>query len=926
MEHRPDPDKLLARVKHDEARQGRGRLKIYFGAAPGVGKTYAMLSEAREKRGAGVDVVVGIAETHDRVETEQLLGMPTLRGMLPILPRRRVEYRGVTLEEFDLDAALARRPQLIVVDELAHTNAPGSRHAKRWQDVQELLDAGIDVYTTVNVQHIESLNDVVAQITGVVVRETVPDSLVEEADELELVDLTPDDLLERLKEGKVYVPNLAERAVKSFFRKGNLIALRELALRRTADRVDAQMEDYRREQAIREPWPAATRLLVGVSSGPSAARLVRAARRVAAGLRAEWVVAYVETPGELRRPESDRDQVVQTLRLAEQLGAETVTLTGANAADELLAFARERNVSRIVIGRPERPRWRDFLFGSVADDLIRRSGVIDIYVTSGDSGDAKLPLRASFQTTSTAGGYLWGVLTIVLCTVVAALMAPVFADANLIMVYLLGVTGVAVRFGRGPSALAAVLSVLAFDFFFVPPQLTFAVSDVQYLVTFAVMLVVGLVISNLTVRLSGQAEAARARERRTAALYALSRELASTRGLDNLLRAAVQHVHEVFDSQVVVLLPTAGGRLQPWGNVSGWAREISSGQVFAPNPNEQGVAEWVFEHQQMAGLGTETLPAAEALYLPLVGSQRTVGVLGVRPDHPRRVGSPEQIHMLETFASQTALAIERATLASEAQQAHVTAETERMRAALLSSVSHDLRTPLAVITGATSTLLHGQDALDPTTKDDLLRTAYEESERLNRLVGNLLDMTRLEAGAIRVRKEWQPLEEVIGAAIGRVEHSPETAQALRDHPLTVELSPELPLVPLDGAVIEQVLVNLLDNALKHTPAGTAVGVRAWAEPGRIVVEVADRGPGLPPGDEREVFEKFYRGQPPADGRESVGLGLAICRGMIDAHGGQIWAEPRPGGGVAFRFALPLEGEPPSLPDAVQQRASDAPAS
>lgn len=908
---RPDPDKLLARVKQNEAKQQRGKLKVFFGMAAGVGKTYAMLEAGRERKAEGVDVVVGYVEPHGRRETEALL-----EG-LERIPTRAVEHRGATLAEFDLDAALARRPSLILVDELAHTNAPESRHPKRYQDVAELIATGIDVYTTVNVQHLESLNDVVAQITGVIVRETLPDRVLEEADEVELVDLTPDDLLQRLKEGKVYVPQQAERAIHSFFRKGNLIALRELALRKTADRVDAQMEDYRRDKSIQEPWPATMRMLVGVSSGPAAVRLVRAARRMATGLRAEWIVAFVETPGELRRPESERDRIGQTLRLAESLGAETVTLSGTSAADELLAHARARNISKIIIGKPERPRWQDMLFGSVADDLIRKSGVIDIYVVSGEFGDTEPPIQVQLEPTSSLRSYLWAPVMVALATAVALTLDRIAAgEANLIMVLLLGVLAVALGGGRGPSILASLLSVLTFNFFFVEPRLTFAVSDTRYLITFAVMLAVGLVVSTLVTRFRLQAWASRARERRTAALYALSREFASVRGLENLLGAAVRHIHEVFDGQVVVLLPSAGSRLQPWGTAAGWAKTLTQQQIFAPSASEQGVAQWVYDHRQPAGLGTDTLPSAEAIYMPLVGSLRTVGVLGLRPDQPRRAQSPEHMHLLETFASQTALAVERAMLAEEAQHAHVTAETERMRAALLSSVSHDLRTPLAVITGATSSLTHGYAALDEATRLDLAQTAYHEAERLNRLVGNLLDMTRLEAGAIRVEKELQPLEEVVGSALARLEAAMSDDEAFGTHPVTIELPPDLPLAPIDDVLIEQVLFNLLDNALKYTPPGTPIAVRASATARAVTVEVADQGPGLPPGDEVRVFDKFYRGQgAPGSTRSSVGLGLAICRGMIEAHGGNIWAESSLEGGAVFRFTLPLDPQPSMAQDA-----------
>ncbi len=884
---RPDPDALLARVKEEEARARRGKLKLFLGAAAGVGKTYAMLEAAREQRADGVDVVVGYVETHGRAETDALL------DGLEVLPPRAVEYRGATLREFDLDGALARRPTLILVDELAHTNAPGSRHAKRWQDVLELLDAGINVYTTVNVQHVESLNDVVARITGVVVRETVPDSVLEQADEVELIDLPPDDLLQRFKEGKVYMPDQAQEALRSFFRKGNLIALRELALRRTAERVDAQMRVYMREHAIAKVWPAAERLLVCVSPTADSARLVRAAKRMAERLGAPWIAAYVETPAQLRLPAEARDRVTQTLRLAEQLGAETVTLPGQKMSEAILAFARDRNVTKIVVGKPTRALWKRILIGSIVDALVQGSGDIDVYVIGGEREEAaplapvrrrEMPLDWQAYGRATAG--------VALATGVAWLMFPFFELSNLIMVYLLGIVVVAMRHGRGPSLLASVLSVAAFDFFYVPPYLTFTVSDARYAITFVVMLLVGFVISGLTVRMRAQAEAARHREQRTAALYAMSRELASTRGVDDLLTIAVRHVSEVFRSQVVVLLPDTGAGLVPW-----------SGGQFALDANELGVGRWVYEHRQPAGQGTTTLPGASALYLPLVAPRGPVGVLGVRPPDRHTLDAPEQLHQLETFANQTALAIERTRLADEASDAQVRMETERLRNSLLSSVSHDLRTPLATITGAASTILENGSRLDAQTRQELLESVRDEAERLNRLVQNLLEMTRLESGALQLHREWHPLEEVIGAALGRL------AQRLGDRRVTTRVPPDLPLVAIDDVLVEQVLVNLLDNAIKYTPAGSPITIIATATDRAVTVEIADHGPGLPRGEENRVFEKFYRGQ--TAGGRGAGLGLAICQGIVKAHGGRIWAHNLPEGGVAFLFTLPLTGVPPA---------------
>jgi two-component system, OmpR family, sensor histidine kinase KdpD len=888
-ERRPDPDALLRRVQAEEAEQARGKLKVFFGATAGVGKTYAMLGAAHEQQNDNVDVVVGWVETHGRAETEALL------GGLTILPPRLVEHRGTTLREFDLDAALARRPQLILMDELAHTNAPGSRHPKRWQDVKELLKAGINVYTTVNVQHLECLNDVVAQITGVRVSETVPDSVLEQADDVELIDLPPDDLLQRLKDGKVYMPEQAQHAVQNFFRKGNLIALRELALRRTAERVDQQMEVYRRDHAVVRTWPAAETIMVCVNMKPRGPRLVRAARTMATGLHAKWIAVYVQTPRHLRMPQADRDRVNQTLRLAELLGAEMVVLSGANVAQELLSYARRRNVAKIIVGKPVRARWKEWVFGSVVAELVQQSGETDIYVITGEAGESRQLAAQAVKRSSEWSSYWLGVVGVGLSTGVAWLMFPYFGLANLIMMYLMGVVLVATRYGRGPSVLASVLSVAAFDFFFVPPYLSFAVSDIQYLLTFAVMLVVALTISGLAVRTKQQAELARHQERRTAVLYALSRELATHRGLATLTQLAVQHVREVFDCQAAIFVADLNRRL---------VLQRGEQLFFEFDPKESGVAQWVLEHGERAGLGSDTLPGASALYLPLVGSKGPIGVLAVRPTLATRFLDLEQLHLLEVLANQIALALERARLAEEAQQAHVSVETERMRNAILSSVSHDLRTPLATITGAASSLLEGRETMEAASRQELARSIYDEAHRLDRLVRNLLDMTRLEAGAVHLQKEWHPIEEIVGAALTRLEGR------LAGHPMKTNFPQDLPLVLLDGVLMEQVLINLLENALKYAPPETAIELAASVSDHTLIVEIADRGPGVPPADERRIFEKFYRAGPAREG--GVGLGLTICRGIIEAHGGRIWVEKRPGGGAVFRFTLPLDHTQPTI--------------
>ena len=881
---RPDPDALLARVKDEEARQRRGKLKVFFGAAAGVGKTYAMLEAAKAD---GRDIVIAYVETHGRAETDALLaGIETV----PIL---RVPYHGALLREMDLDAVLARHPAVAVVDELAHSNAPGARHAKRWQDVMELLDAGIDVFTTVNVQHVESLNDVVAKVTGVVVRETVPDSVLEQADEVELIDLPPDDLLERFREGKVYVPAQAEEAARNFFRKGNLIALREMALRRTAQRVDAQMRTYMREHAIGRTWPVAERLLVCVGPTPYASQLVRAAKRMADGLGAEWIAAYVETPDHLRLPVEAQDRVRQTMRLAEQLGAMTATLSGARMSDEILAFARSRNVTKIVVGKPTRTRLQRLVFGSIVEAIVEGSGDIDVYVISVEREGAASP-RAPRRTVFHSGWrhYAGAVALVAVATGIAALMAPTFALANLIMVYLLGVLVSATRFGRGPSLVGSVLSVAAFDFFFVPPLYTFAVADTQYLVTFAVMLIVALVISHLATRIREQAAAARVREQRTAALYAMSHDLSRTRAIPEILATAGRHIAEVFSTDVAVLLPSAERGLTPHGGPS---------RSFEPDGSDVAVARWVFEHRQPAGMGTATLPGARGLYLPLVSDRGALGVLGVRPDASHAFEAPEQLHQLETFVNQTAMALERAHLAEEAQATQVRVEAERLRSSLLSSVSHDLRTPLASITGAASTLLDGGARVDEATRRELLESVREEADRLNRLVQNLLEMTRLESGSLQLQRDWHPIEEVVGAVLRRL------GKRLAGRRVNVALATDLPLVLMDDVLIEQVFINLLENALKYTPAGTPLRLAATATDDRITVEIADRGPGLPPGEEERVFEKFYRGGGTSE--RGAGLGLAICKGIVEAHAGRVWAHNVPEGGVAFFFTLPLTEAP-----------------
>jgi two-component system sensor histidine kinase KdpD len=887
---RPDPDELLRRVVEEEKQSKRGRLTIFFGAAPGVGKTYAMLEIARsemeqEKR----DVVVGLVETHGRYETGALvLG-------LELLPRRRVSHRGIEIEEFDIDAALARKPDLILVDELAHTNAEGSRHPKRWQDVEELLDAGINVFSTMNVQHVESLNDVIAKITGVIVRETVPDSVLERAHELKLVDLPPDDLLERLRDGKVYVSAQAQRAIENFFRKGNLIALRELALRHTADRVDAQMRAYRRAQGIEQTWAAAEQILVAVSPSPYSARLIRAARRIASALHAKWFAVYVEPRSATELSDRSRSRLSQNLRLAEQLGAEVVTLSAeSDATEEILRFARERNITKIIVGKPTLYRLRDRFRPSLVDQIVRRGGDIDVYVTAGDREPEEVVPEQQVRKPIHVPSFLAAALVSALATSISFLVFGRDQLPDVVMIHLLGIMLVSSRFGFAASIFAAFISVAAFDFLFVPPYFTFAVGDLRHTVTFAVMFLVAVVISGLTQRVRNQASAARHREERTRTLYELSRELAGAQGIRRVIEVSAGHLEKVFSSKVSVFTPDPSGKLAP----------VSAGTgLDEPSEGDTSIAQWVWSNQQEAGIGTATLPSGRTLYVPLMASGGIVGVLGLTPEQTDRFDDIDQRRQVDAFAAQMALAMERAELAEETERARREVETEQLRSSLLSSVSHDLRTPLAVITGAASTLVDGAQSIDEATRLDLMTTILEESERLNRLIRNLLDMTRLESGTVKVNKEWLPLEEIVGAALNRLEGR------LAGREVKIELPPSLPLIPCDAVLIEQALINLLENAAKYSDG--PIEIRAALVPGEALIEVADCGPGIPPGQDARIFDKFHRavreGSP-----GGVGLGLAICRAIVAAHGGRIWAQNRAGGGASFSFALPIKGEAPSV--------------
>ncbi|HYL03224.1 MAG TPA: sensor histidine kinase KdpD [Steroidobacteraceae bacterium] len=895
-EARPDPDQLLERVKAEEARERRGRLRIFFGASAGVGKTYAMLEAARSLRTSGTDVVVGYVEPHGRVETERLLeGLPRL-GTLA------VRYRGIVRQEFDLDAALARRPEILLVDELAHSNLVGGepvpRHPKRWQDVEELRAAGVSVWTTVNVQHLESLNDLVYQTTGIRQRETLPDHVFDEADDIELIDLPPDDLIARLHAGKVYVADQAGAAVERFFRKQNLLALREIALRRVADRVEAASRELPEDRS--QARQARDRVLVAVGPDEQAEELVRAGKRMADALDAQWTVMYVETPRLLNLSETQRNRRIEVLRLAESLGGESVTLDGPAAAATVAEYAQMRHATRVIVGAPKRRGWRAWLRPSTATELVQRARGFDVILVGAPDRRRPAPSRPAGPGGQAAAPpvhwdrYGWAAGITALCTALAFAMYPHFELSNLVMIYLLGVTVAGLKLGRGPSALTAILNVAAFDFFFVPPRYSFAVSDAQYLVTFGAMVTIALVIATLTASVRQQTRVAGARERRTALLYAMSRELTVTRGITSMARVAVRHVAEVFDCRATVLLPDAGGRLR-------FPADAPLESSF--RGADLAVAQWVADHGRRAGLGSDTLPAAPGLYVPLGDERRTVGVLAVVPTNPRRVLLPEQSHLLETFAGQIALALERAHLAEVAEQSSLAAERETLRNTLLASISHDLRTPLAVMAGAGSALAqHGAD-LDEPTRRELARSIESTAREMSELVSNVLDLVRFESGQVVLRCDWQTLDDLVGSALGRYR------EKLAGHPVETRLPADLPPVWVDATLVVQLLGNLFDNIVKYTPPGTHASVSAVPSGDFVQLAVEDDGPGLPDGDPARLFDKFQRGS----GEGAVvgaGLGLAICRAIVRAHGGEIEAQRREGGGARFVFTLPAtEGAP-----------------
>ncbi|TIO08511.1 sensor histidine kinase KdpD [Mesorhizobium sp.] len=891
---RPSPEALLEAARMEEGRVGK--LRIFVGAAPGVGKTYEMLQTARARKKDGHDVVVGVVETHRRKETEALL-----EG-LEVIPRRSIEYRGRWLDEMDLDAILARRPQIVLVDELAHTNAPGSRHPKRYLDVQEILNSGIDVYTTVNIQHIESLNDVVAQITRIRVRETVPDSIFDRADSVELIDLTPEDLIGRLKEGKVYIPKQAERALEHFFSPANLTALRELALRRTADRVDEQLLTQMQARAIAGPWPAGERILVCISEDPRAVGLVRYTKRLADRLHAPWTALSIETRRSLQLNEEQRDRVADTLRMAQSLEGEAITIPGGarRVADDLIAYAQANNITHIVIGKSTRSRWFEILHGSVVHDLVRGAGNISVHVIAGEELKSDLIPRKTVTTAERPQPfdflpYAYAALGVAVAVAMSIALWPLIGTTNTDLVFLTAVVGIAVRFGLWPSLFASVVSALCYNFFFTNPYYTFFISDPTNVIAVLFFTVVAIVVSNVAARARAHSLVAMARARTTELLYSFTRKLASVGILDDVLWATAYQAALMLKVRVVLLLPENGSIAVK----AGYPPEDTLDEA------DLAAAKWTWQSNRPAGRGSENLPGAKRLFLPMRTGRGAVGVVGIDSDKPGPLLTPDGRRLLDALADQAALAIERVHLVEDMERVKHTVETEQLRSALLTSISHDLKTPLSAVLGSAEAMRNMWPDLADAQRADLLATIIDEAERLNRFIANLLDMTKLESGAIIANTSLHDVGEIVGSALDRA------ARILAQHEVELEFAPDLPMLMLDAVLFEQALFNLLDNAAKYSPAGTTIRIEGWRDENSVCLEVFDEGDGIPIGDLEHIFDKFYRARKGDQVRAGTGLGLAISQGFIEAMNGTITAanrSDRPGAVFTIRMPVPANSK------------------
>lgn len=890
LEQRPDPDSILKKID----KEARGKLTVFLGATAGVGKTYTMLESAHERLLEGLDVVVGWVDTHGRRETERLV------DGLPKLPVKTLEYRGKILPEMDIDAILTRKPELVLVDELAHTNIPGSRNVRRFQDVEELLSAGINVYTTLNIQHIESLNDVVAQVTGVVVRETVPDYVIDQADKVKLIDIPSEDLIERLKEGKVYIPGQAEQALRKFFRAGNINALRELSLRYTASRVDKDLSDYMREHKIDGPWPASGRVMVCVSGSPFSAQLIRVASRLASGVKAECLAVHIDVTKQ-QASDAERNRIAQNMRLAEDLGAKTLSVEASDLTKKILELAQSHNVTAIVIGKPRRGRLWECFHGSVVNRLIRNSGNLNIYVIQTghepeSANEAKI-VTAQGKNTEEIFPYVYSLLMVAAITLVGFVIRDEIEPGNIALLYQLPVVLSAYWWGRWPAYFTGVFSVLAFDYLFVPPFYTFSVDDMRYLWSFFTFLIVAFVIGGRTELLRREAVAAKLREKNTQALFEFSREIAAVIDLDTIVRQLAKRVADALGRRIMVMLPDEKGRLSVYADFRPVEGDCHTLRQPIADSAEAAVAAWAYEHRRIAGRSTETLSGADNLYIPLATRESVVGLLGVKV--VEKLITPEQQKLMEAWAALAAIAIERVRLTEKAREATLVLESDRLRTALLNSISHELRTPLASIMGSASTLLESDSLYSADERHELLESITDGSKRMNLILSNLLDTARIESGMMKLKYDWCDIEDVIGTAL---QHLSEQVENRR---LEINIREGIPLLQGDCVLLGQVVLNLVDNALKYSPADSSIEIQASATNEGLTVSVADHGIGIPATDMEKIFDKFYRVQHGESSIPGTGLGLSICKSIVEAHGGKIWASNRSEGGAVISFNLPL---------------------
>jgi two-component system, OmpR family, sensor histidine kinase KdpD len=882
---RPDPEAILQTIKDEEKENKKnGKLKIFFGMAAGVGKTYAMLEAAHRILREGEDLAIGYIETHGRTETESLV-----KG-LELLPRKKIYYKGIQIDEFDIDAVLVRKPAIVLVDELAHTNAEGSRHAKRYQDVLELLANGINVYTTLNIQHLESQADLIEKITGVKIRETMPDSVLDAADEIEFVDISPDDLIKRLAEGKVYVPDKAGLAAERFFRKGNLSALREIALNYTARIVGSELRNYTQQKNIQGPWKSGDYLLVAIGPGPYSDYLIRWTRRTAFNLNAPWIALYVEQQKKLS-PQA-QDNLNKNINLARELGAEVITTSDDNISGGILRTARQKNITQIVVGKPLRQYFRDFFKGgNLIERLLKGSGDIEIHVVTQPKTVTKKRTKffKNFTYNSKPADFIKGIIVVTGVTLISLLLVSFTGYWTIALLYLLCVVILSLFIGREPVLLAAALSALVWNFLFIPPLFTFHIDKIEDALMFWMYFVIAMILGHLTTKLRKKEQALRFSETQISELYEFGKILSIAFGIDEVVSTAVVYIENYFKSGVSVILCDETGLL---------VKEAHTSSSFEINLKERSVAEWTFKNKRPAGLFTDTLPQSEAYYIPLLSSGKAVGVMGICPGSEQNSMSLEQKSFLQSIAYQLSVRLEREFLTISGQKTMIVNESERLYKILLNSVSHELRTPLTTITGASSSLLDSTVDERPEARKALAGEIKKAGEKLNSLVGNLLDMSRLDSGKLKLTLDWNDICDITGTALNRLEDES------KNHPITFNCAENIPPLRADYLLMTQAIYNIIHNSMTHTDSGTPVNINIRNNEAGISIIIEDEGPGIPVDDQGKLFDKFYRGENAS--RSGLGLGLSISKGIVELHGGKITAENIKPKGARFIIYLPIK--------------------